>query len=179
MISYQDPYFPETRNLNFRRVFFYEGHTGDRHVVADSRSADGAETESSVQMLHLHLIWKPRPGRTYANRTTSDATFVFVTTNPQATVAYEGTGFVYPEIQRDGTLRLKIENGRLRPKMVSGTSGDAIADLRIVGELFAQENRAETINLRRWVDRVAAGFLSEDGSRNDGTSREATLPGQP
>lgn len=159
--SYEDPYFPETRDITFDRVTFYETGRGDRHIIADTRAADQLDQDAPIQMLYAHLIWKPRPGRTYANRTTSDANLVLVSTAGSSRVVYEGTGFVYPLVNDDGALALRVESGRLRVRLAEGDDDRMPADARMQGMLYATENRDDTVRMMRWVDRVAAGYASE------------------
>lgn len=156
--SFRDPYFPEPHDLAFSRCVYGQGRDRDRHIVAQSSDASSEEGEIPVQrVLHLQVFWQPRPGRTFADPSLTDATARYLVLGPRGMAVYTGTAFVYPRNLPDGRLECRIESGTLRLETVDGDPPPTIGDARLEGLLVALADQNTTVDLRRKVDLYAAG----------------------
>jgi hypothetical protein len=114
LTSLKDPYFPEHYNIAFTNCAYRVTDSHDLHVAARTRDlTDDLRHGEYGQYLHIHMYWQPRPGKTHANASTTNATLRYVVASHEGIAVYGGTGFVYPRPQRDGQLRVNIESARL------------------------------------------------------------------
>lgn len=177
ILSYRDPFFPEPLEVGFSNCRYAETGGSDRHIVAEAIETLGESRSNAVRhLLHLHVFWRPRPGRTFADPSLTDATARYVIVSREATVVYTGSAFVYLKPQRDGRMRCEIEGGALRLETVDGKPPVPIGDAKLSGTLFAQLDPNRTTELRRLVDLYAAGSyrIEDPGShRADAGERDA------
>lgn len=152
--SYKDPYFPEDFRVQFEQCAFLRDGTGDYHIVARStRVPQGAEIGPVTQILHVHVFWKPRPGKTFDDPSTHTATLRYAIVTSDGVALYEGAGFVYPQRRWiDGALVAQIEQARLSPQLRSGDAPDLLGESHLVGTLEAAANAPLTVDLRRELE---------------------------
>lgn len=157
--SLKDPYFPEPYAVTFDRCVYQTAADGDRHVLAVRASqGEGGEIR---QYLHLHLFWKPRPGKTFSDPSINDSIAEYVIVTPQGSAAYSGTAFVYPRPLSDGRLRCPVERGNLRLETINGSPTEVLGDATLAGELIATEDAGLAVELRRLVARHLSGTPGE------------------
>jgi hypothetical protein len=154
LVSYQDPYFPETFDVHMSECVYRKDASGDLHVVGRATAHD-PEHGPLVQYLHVHVYWKPRPGKTYANASAATAVLRYLVLTDDGAAVYDGTGFAYPKRMRGGKLTLDIEAARLHLKSQRGDVPDVLGDARVNGRLRAQVEPAETTDLLRTIDLLA------------------------
>ncbi len=106
------------------------------------------------QILQVRMLWSPRPGTTYAERTQTNASIVYCLLAGEDAISYEGAGFVYFEFSRDGkTIEGAIESAALFPTRWRGKPNNLFGRCHLTGEFTAVESRREIadahIQLRR------------------------------
>jgi len=149
LASYKDPYFPERFQMTPDECVFRRDPSGDVQIAgrASYVGPDGARIE---QIFHIHVFWTPRPGKTFDNPTSTNATIQYLVETPGGTVVYSGAGFAYARKKRfRHDLYISVESGRLAPSFHRGEAPDLLAQTRITGELVAREDAARTVELRR------------------------------
>jgi hypothetical protein len=158
LTSHKDPYFPESYRVELGECAYYMGPDGDYHIVGRACHATEDNPDGEItQLLHVHLFWRPRPGKTFDNPSTVDATIRYAILTKQGVAVYCGTGFVYPKKRRfSDQLVVQIENARLRLEAQHGDAPDLLGNARVVGELLARNNAALAVDLRRELDLCAA-----------------------
>jgi hypothetical protein len=158
LTSYKDPYLPETYQVAFNESAYYTGPGGDYHIVGRATHVPEDNPDGKIsQLLHVHLFWKPWPGKTFDDPSTVDATIRYAILTEQGAAVYCGTGFVFPKKRRmSDKLLVKIENARLRLERQDGDAPDLLGSARAAGELVADSNAALAIDLRRELDLRAA-----------------------
>jgi hypothetical protein len=158
LTSYKDPYFPETYHVEFDECAYYAGPSGDYHIVGRARHIPEENSGGEItQLMHVHLFWHPRPGKTFANSSTVDATIRYAILTGQGAAVYAGTGFVYASKRRlSDKLAVEIENARLRLEVVEGDAPDLLGAARVVGELVAKEDATMAADLRRELELLAS-----------------------
>ncbi|RMF75388.1 MAG: hypothetical protein D6744_13570 [Planctomycetota bacterium] len=178
--SYADPYFPEHYAVRFDRCSYYRLSDGDAQVAAHAGYLDAAEPSLAVdQYLHLHMFWKPWPGKTPDNPTSIDATVRYAIVTDDGAAVYEGTAYVYPRKARfSDDLLLKVESARLKRVAVVGEAPALLGDTRLVGTLRAKPDQAETLDIARYIDKTAAMESRSSASTSFG-SAEALEAGRP
>jgi hypothetical protein len=80
--------------LEFANCFYRATPGNDLYVVGEVLSAD-ADVEPFAAWLDLHVYWQPRPGRTPANPTQTNAIVRWVVQRQAEVLLYRGTGFAY------------------------------------------------------------------------------------
>lgn len=158
--SYKDPYFPETYDFSPEECVFRTLPDGDYEIVASSQrdvaGEDGVERRVQ-QYMHIHVFWRPRPGKTYDDPTTVDATLESVILTDRERAVYSGTAFVRAKLERSGRLSVRLERGRLRPALASSTEAALLGETLLGGRLTARPDASRCVALRRTFDRYAAG----------------------
>ncbi|MFQ5805635.1 MAG: hypothetical protein ACE5I3_04205 [Phycisphaerae bacterium] len=154
LTSYKDPYFPETYEVALADCAYYVGPGGDYHVVGRASHTPEDGTGGTItQLLHVHLFWKPRPGKTFDNPTTVDAIIRYAIVTDSGVAVYSGTGFVYPKRRRvSDELIAEIEIARLRLDSEAGDAPELLGAARLTGKLVAQNNASLAVDLRRQLD---------------------------
>jgi hypothetical protein len=161
--SYKDPYFPETYEVALNDCAYYIDPGGDYHVVGRAEHTPADSSGASVtQLVHVHMFWKPRPGKTFDNPTAVDATIRYAIVTDAGTVVYCGTGFVYPKKRwLSAKLIAKVESARLRMESQCGDPPELLGVARVAGKLTAEDNPALAVDLRRQLELCAGATQSE------------------
>jgi hypothetical protein len=161
LISYKDPYFPEPYAVQFAECAYQIDACGDYHIVGRATDSPGNPGNGAItQLLHVHLFWKPTPGKTFADETSNDATIRYAIITDSGTAVYAGTGFVYPKHRWfDSDVVGKLECAQLRLESQFGDAPDLLGDTRLTGILVAEQNRNLTVEVRRELELHAAGAL--------------------
>lgn len=156
LTSYKDPYFPETATVHLPECYYREDPSGDLYLVG--RQVTGTEAGPLTQYLCVHIFWKPKPGRTPVERTTTDALLRFVVAREDGVAVYSGTGFAFPKPpSRFAEHReFVIESSRLQLESARGGMGDLFGPLRITGTMLALQDGGRTANLTRAAEVLAA-----------------------
>ena len=153
LTSFKDPYFPETYSVDLLDCAYYHGPSGDYHLVGRAESAPEEDGSTVTQIVHIHLFWKPRPGKTVDNPTSVDAVIRYAILTEQGAALYSGTGFLYPKHRRlSDEVIAKLEVGRLRLEREVGDAPDLLGTARVTGCLVARPDAAATVDLRRQID---------------------------
>ncbi len=165
LVSYKDREFPEPYGIRFTDCTYRTEPTGDYHIVARVAREPGDSNSGAItQYMHIHLFWKPRPGRTFVNRSTIDATLRYVIVTDAGTVEYSGTGFVYPKHpRRSDKLIAEIESARLKVASLVGEPTEMLGDSRLTGVLVATFDPSRTLDLLHEMNLHAAGQGATSG----------------
>ena len=112
-----------------------------------------------AQLLHIEMLWQPRPGKTYAERTQTDAGITYCLQRGGDRARYEGAGFVYFTLEDDGrTIVGEIESATLYP---AGATDDSVAVLgpcRIRGPFVATLSANGVMSVKRRIRSEFAGL---------------------
>lgn len=154
--SFQDPYFPEDVRVQPRLCTFRTTAGGDLHIVATSSPdllTDDVVTVAAVEtrhLLHVHVYWQPRPGKTFADDSTANAVLTYQVERAEGTLVYVGAGFAYPQRSRDGDkLTLEVKQGQLRLDRRSGELPDFLGPTQVELRLRARADAATTAAVMR------------------------------
>lgn len=157
LVSFKDPYFPEKFTLSLDQCVYREAPGGDFDIVGHAERPAVDNTPASEQFLHIHLFWKPRPGKTYDNPSSVDAIVRYTIVTPNGTRIYSGAGYAYPERPRFGPdLLVKLESARLRPADGAADAPDEIlGETRATGTLAVTRDDQAAVDLIREAELVA------------------------
>ncbi|MGD8450992.1 MAG: hypothetical protein PVJ57_04170 [Phycisphaerae bacterium] len=151
--SYQDPYFPETYRLPLDRCVCRDDVSGNRDIIGTATHPTADPKQPPItQYLHVHLFWQPKPGVTFSNETSVNATIRYLVVTPTGSALYVGTGFVYPKRRRWGRLIAEVETARLHLEEQVGMPPEVLGDTRLSGTLVAREDSAATVDLMHELD---------------------------
>jgi hypothetical protein len=107
------------------------------------------------QLLKIELLWKPIPGKTYAESSQTNATIIYCLVNGDNAISYEGAGFVFFKLSRDGKeLEGRIESASLRPTRFQRDPVDLFGPCRISGDFTATEGAREVATVRQRLRRL-------------------------
>lgn len=152
LTSYKDPYFPESYDVTLSTCAFDEGPTGDLEVVGHVDDARVADMPLG-QYLHVHVYWKPRPGRTFVNSSTANAVLRYLVVAENGAALYSGTGFAYLRKRKhDQPLRLELESGRLGLEWRDGELPDFLGKASITAEMRAADDPATAAAILREME---------------------------
>jgi len=155
-ISYADPYFPERTTLTFQDCAYRIDPGGDIHIAARRDTTTDRERLAVREFLHVHLYWKPHPGKTPADPTMADAVIRYVIATPEGTALYTGTGFAFPRTRPGRQLEVALESGRLHLVSTTGTLTDALGETRVSGRLAARRDPGLAARFTHELEVIAA-----------------------
>lgn len=153
-VSYKDPFFPEPYNVTFSDCAYWTDASGD--IQAVGRATQETDGGTVTQYLDVRLFWRPKPGKTFTNSTSTDATLRYTVVSAQSTATYVGTGFAFPKQKLGGVMELSIESGRLRLAAHTGEGPDLLGDTRVAGTLRAHPDAGAAANMIRDARLLAA-----------------------
>ena len=155
--SYRDPYFPENFRVDFTTCAYREASSGDVHVIGfTDRDTENPAGDVLRQYLHVHMYWRPHPGKTYADSNTTNAAIEYLVATRDGVAIYTGTGFAFPKKRRDGRFELELETARLRLESISGDLEDFLGHAWLTGELVADQDLAATAQAMREMELLSA-----------------------
>lgn len=155
--SLKDPYFPERYNVAFDECAVHVAPGGDLHFLARAtQQPANAVVGPITQYLHIHMFWRPRPGRTFDNPTTQDSTVRFLITTPSGCALYEGTGFVYADVKKRGRdLRAALEQAGVRPVGATDGTLELLGEARLSADLRAARDSEQAVDMLRKFEQLA------------------------
>lgn len=157
LTSYQDPHFPETFRITFDDCACWQDAGGDTHIAARAVSQTGGDETAVRQLMHVHLFWKPRPGKTADNPTSVDAIVRYAVASSGGVAVYRGTAFVYPQEQKNPPrLVAQLERAELRPAGKLRSPPEILGTMRIEGTLAARDDGNLAVDIIRELDQYAA-----------------------
>ncbi len=117
IVNYKIPDNPETIIQDFKEAYFYQGLRDNYYIVLKNTEPMTRENKRILkQILYARILWKPIPGRTYAESSQINArveyliTVVDSTDKPVVkqgsylTLRYVGTGFICFSLNRKGDV---------------------------------------------------------------------------
>jgi hypothetical protein len=157
LVSYKDPYFPESSDISLTECTYEADASGDLQITARCTAAAPNVEGPLERIIYLHVYWQPHPGKTFSNSTTTTATIHYVVATRTGSAAYTGTGFAYPTKRRGNELEVDIESGNMQLDASTGATPEALGITRLTGKLFARNNPYRTVDLMRQAELLASG----------------------
>lgn len=152
LVSYQDPYFPETVQVRLVDCKYRFDAGRDLLVVGRSELPDeDSEEAARAEYLHVRMFWKPVPGRSFAESSQTDALIRYVVVTEGGTAVYAGTGFAFPK-KRLGGMDIALESGRLQLESTDGDTPDVLGETRLTGTLRARHDPNAQAGLTREME---------------------------
>ncbi len=156
LVSYKDPSFPEPYLVEFAECAYRLAPGRDIHVAGRSEELDRDGTPLR-QYLHVHIYWKPHPGKTHANATATNALLRYVVATADGVATYAGTGFAFPKKKKLGNeLQIEIESARLHLASQTGDLPDFLGQTTVAGTLSAMHDSGRATQLVREMELLAA-----------------------
>jgi hypothetical protein len=152
LVNYANSESPEVLSQSFGQASFGESATGETQILLQSSEPmTTADNRVLRQSIFVTTLWKPIPGKTYAEESQINARVVYlveIAQCPDPTVAtrkgptvlcYKGTGFVSFDLdQTKQILTGKIERALLEPTHKTG--GYRLGTFELSGEFKAARN---------------------------------------
>lgn len=157
LVSYSDPQAPQSYHVDFETCGYRIAGGDDLHIAGRTHPVPQSTGDDAVsEYLHVHLYWKPNPGKTFANSSTTNATLRYVVATADGAAVYAGTGFAYPKQRRDGRLQVNIESARLHLESSRGDVPDFLGNAKLTGTLVAADDAHTTAQIVREIELLAA-----------------------
>jgi hypothetical protein len=97
--------------------------------------------EWSSQVLHIKVFWTPRPGRTYAESTQTNAAIRYYLFLGKDVMCYDGAGFVYFRPPAKGKPFVgRLESASLNPVPTVSGAHDLFGPCRLTGDFVAAQD---------------------------------------
>ncbi len=104
------------------------------------------------QLVHIHCIWRPLPGTTYAERSQTNATIVYCLIRGESAISYEGAGFVSFSPSRDGGMVTgELESSALFPTRTAGDPADLFGPCHVRGTFTARRDAAQVAAMKQRI----------------------------
>ncbi len=158
VVSYKDPYFPEPTAISLYDCAYWNDGSGDLHVAARGSGPYTASATGPIErILYVHVYWRPHPGVTFANETTTTATIRYVVATRNGAAMYTGTGFAYPKKPSGGQLEIDIESANLQLDSITGEGPEVLGVSRLTGTMIARCDPHLAVDLMRESELLATG----------------------
>lgn len=120
-------------------------------VANQSATVDVVPEEVYIaQFVLIDLLWHPEPGTTFVESTQTNAGLTYCLVRGPDTVRYDGAGFVYFRLDRDGkTMTGSIESATLYPSKATSESIDVLGPCRVTAEFVAHQSPRGVANVQR------------------------------
>lgn len=103
-----------------------------------------------AQFVLIDLLWHPEPGTTYVESTQTNAGLTYCLVRGGETVRYEGAGFVYFRLGRDGnSMTGRIESATLYPSAASSDAIDVLGPCRVTADFAATQSGRRVADVQR------------------------------
>ncbi|MFH0980419.1 MAG: hypothetical protein V2A79_02640 [Planctomycetota bacterium] len=124
--------------------------------------------ERITQVVHLHGIWHPDPGRTYAEQTMINATVSYLIVSSAGGASFEGGGFVSFRENYGRTLATgKLELAKLAPVRRLGESKPIFERAEIKGEFMAVHDARRVVRILSEMRRLFGPLPRYEPSQTD------------
>lgn len=168
--QFPDGHFRVNSGRTYEIVMQLEPTLLEVPVAETTQPAEDAPSDLvwTSQFLHIQLLWQAIPGKTYAESTQTNAAISYCLINGENAISYEGAGFVYFKISRDGkTMTGRIESASLRPTRFTGDPMDLFGPCRIQGTFTSTLGHRQVANVRQKIRRLLgpAGRNEEHAQR--------------
>lgn len=123
-------------------------------IVANQPAVDVNVPEEVyiAQFVLIDLLWNPEPGTTYVESTQTNAGLTYSLVRGRDTVRYDGAGFVYFRLDRDGrTMTGRIESATLYPSKATSESVDILGPCRVTAEFVARQSARGVNEVQRKI----------------------------
>ncbi len=146
-------------------------------LPSQSQPAEPTENETAPpatqetwmsQIIHIEILWLPRPGTTHVEKTQTNATLRYCLIAGDDAISYEGAGFVYFSLSRDGkTIEGGIESSSLFPARWAGQPADLFGSCHLTGTFQATECRRDIAAAERRLRRLLGAPLKPGAHKTD------------
>jgi hypothetical protein len=143
---------PHSARQSFEQAFYRQDAGGQWQVALCTEAISQSDPSQTIrQIVLIECIWRPRPGKTLAEKSMTDALIRYGLFNGPHATSYEGAGFVsFRHNARTGELRGRIESGHLTRRRVQGDPVDVFGgQARLTGEFRAMPSAVEVTRLER------------------------------
>jgi len=166
---------PVTLSTRFDAAFFsHDAISGTSFMLSDvpvEQLLDG--TASSGQIMHIELLWLPKPGRTPLEPTATNASIRLVVISDGELGVYGGAGFAMPSGNpaEDSSISLALRDASLQ--LLECTSGfnDLLSPAQLTGSVTSRRSDAETRKLNLAASQLVTNAIKQ--TRFVGGQREA------
>jgi hypothetical protein len=141
---------PHVARQSFEQAYYRQDAGGQWQVALCTEAPSQTDPSQTIrQIVLIEGLWRPRPGKTLAEKSMTDALIRYALFNgPQAT-SYEGAGFVsFKHDSRTKELRGWIESGHLTRRRVRGDPVDVFGgQARVTGAFRAKPSVLDVTRL--------------------------------
>jgi hypothetical protein len=138
----------------FDECYYAVSPSGNVDILARRVVQDPTSQASILQIVHLHTIYRAKPGTTYADSTMINGTVTYAIVVGHDGTAFEGGCFLTcNEDSRRGILTGRLEHARLSPNRRVGNEARVFEKADVTGMFRATHDPAKTISLLNELNR--------------------------
>lgn len=116
-------------------------------VFRSSRPSPSDAEGVLTQIFHARIFWQPIPGKTFVERTQTNAILCYALLDVGRAVSYDGAGFVSFSPDRSGDrIRGQIESGTLGRRRGSNETEDPLGPCLVMGEFVARRDAGTVVD---------------------------------
>lgn len=146
----------------FDTAFYAHGTGAETSFVCGNVSPEALldGTADAAEVLHVEMLWQPKPGATPMDSTATNASIRYILIIDGEVGIYEGGGFVQPKgALGDEVLTITMRDATLR--LVEATPGfrDLLSPATLQGELTARHDKSSTRRLHYAVSQYVTNAL--------------------
>ncbi|MCA9256458.1 MAG: hypothetical protein KDA33_12510 [Phycisphaerales bacterium] len=135
-------------------------------IVANAPAVD-REVPDEVyiaQFVIIDLMWRPEPGTTFVESTQTNAGLTYCLVRGGDTVRYDGAGFVYFQLDRDGTTMTgRVESATLYRSKATSDMVDILGPCRVTADFVAHHSARRVTDVQRKLVGASVRHASVDG----------------
>lgn len=185
VVTFRDPNQPETLTERFDGGGSFTSSAGGNYQIVfeippaliQPESPDEADPSEhprralpvwASQFIHIEVFWRPLPGTTYAERTQTNANILYCVVTGDDAISYEGAGFVYLKLSRDGEhLSGALESSTLFPARIAKSPRDLFGPCRVTGTFQAVQDRRAVATVQQTLRRLLGPPVVADAQASD------------
>lgn len=147
-----DPQGRQEHYADFSQAYYAQNAAGLLELLLISEKPSTIDpTQMIRQIVLIREFWNPRPGKTYANATQTNASVSYAMLTPPTGVRYEGGAFLTYRMEGNQAAGW-IESGNLKPRYRMGGAVEPFGPATFKGTFRARENAARIVEMRQELD---------------------------
>ena len=149
ILALRDPSMPRQYYSRFDESSYRFDALGNLDLVLRGMNESSTDTgELITEVVHVHVFWKPIPGRTFANASMTNAKITYAITTEAVAMLYEGGGFLSFKLGRNKeSMKGRLESAQLAPARRRGNARDLFGPAQVTGTFSATRNPRQVVRI--------------------------------
>ncbi len=151
LVSYDDTGRQE-HYAEFSETYYAKNASGLLELLFIEQSPSTVDPAQTIeQIVYIKEFWNPRPGRTYAQATQTNAHVIYAMLSLPTGLRYDGASFLTYKMEGDEVAGW-IESGNLKPRYRMGGAVEPFGPATFKGTFRAEENAGRIAEIRHQLE---------------------------